>query len=168
MAMSRSLGSMSLTSVSPMKISPDVIGSRPAIIRSAVVLPHPEEPTSTANSRSWISSDRSSTAVTALNRFTRFFRITLATSDVSFLFRQFLRWRCLYRVGRKSAIDGHHHAGNESGGVGKQPNQGADQVVGPTVPTHGRVGDHLAGSGQQFARCRIDMQEPQLLGHEET
>src|ERR1019366_7587690 len=163
MAMSRSLGSMSLTSVSPMKISPDVIGSRPAIMRSTVVLPHPEEPTSTANSRSWISSDSLSTAVTALNRFTRFFRITLATSDVSLLFR----WRCLYRIRRKPAIDGHHHAGHESGGVGKQPYQGANQVVRLTVPTHGRVRDHLAGSGQQFARCGIDMQEAQLLGHEE-
>src|ERR1035437_5156395 len=88
MAMSRSLGSMSLTSVSPMNISPELIDSRPAIMRSTVDLPQPEEPTSTANSRSWISIERSSTAVTALNRFTRFFRITLATLDVSFLVRR--------------------------------------------------------------------------------
>src|SRR4030042_2463656 len=79
MAMSRSLGSTALTSRSPIWISPDDTDSRPAIILSAVVLPHPEGPTSTANSRSWISMLRLSTAITDLNCFTTFFRVTLAT-----------------------------------------------------------------------------------------
>ena len=45
-------------------------------MRSTVVLPQPEGPTSTANSLSWISSDRLSTALTAPKRFTTFFRVT--------------------------------------------------------------------------------------------
>ena len=59
MAMSRSFGSTSLTTLSPMRISPPEIVSRPAIIRSAVDLPQPDGPTSTRNSPSSMSSDRS-------------------------------------------------------------------------------------------------------------
>ena len=53
--MSRSLGGTSLTRRSPMRISPDVISSRPAIIRSSVDLPQPEGPTSTVKEPSAIS-----------------------------------------------------------------------------------------------------------------
>src|SRR5579875_886105 len=60
--MSRSLADTSLTTCSPIRIAPAVGRSRPAIIRSAVVLPHPEEPTRIMNSPSWTSSERSSTA----------------------------------------------------------------------------------------------------------
>ena len=45
-------------------------------MRSAVVLPQPEGPTSTANSLSWISIDRLSTALIAPNCLTTFFRVT--------------------------------------------------------------------------------------------
>ena len=55
MAMSRSLGSTSFISLSPMYSSPPVISSRPAIIRRVVDLPQPEGPTSTMNSLSAIS-----------------------------------------------------------------------------------------------------------------
>ena len=58
MAMSRSLGGTSLTTRSPMEIVPPVISSRPAIIRSAVDLPHPDGPTRTMNSWSRISRSR--------------------------------------------------------------------------------------------------------------
>ena len=58
MAMSLSRGSMSLTGRSPMKMVPSVTSSRPATRRSAVVLPHPDGPTSTISSPSAI--DRSS------------------------------------------------------------------------------------------------------------
>ena len=58
MAMSRSRGSMSLTGRPPMKMVPAVTSSRPATRRSAVVLPHPDGPTSTISSPSAI--DRSS------------------------------------------------------------------------------------------------------------
>src|SRR5660397_212387 len=39
-----------------------VLSSRPAIMRRAVVLPHPDGPTKTMNSPSWISRSRSKTA----------------------------------------------------------------------------------------------------------
>src|SRR5262245_6625400 len=52
MAMSRSFGGTRLTTRSPMRISPDVMFSSPAIMRSRVDLPHPDGPTSTTNSPS--------------------------------------------------------------------------------------------------------------------
>src|SRR3546814_2740736 len=55
MAMSRSIGGNSLTTVSPISTCPELIASNPAIMRSVVVLPQPDGPTSTTNSRSWIS-----------------------------------------------------------------------------------------------------------------
>src|SRR6266576_2079576 len=60
--MSRSRGAMSLTTVSPMRISPSLISSSPASILSAVDLPHPDGPTRTMNSVSLISRLRSLTA----------------------------------------------------------------------------------------------------------
>ncbi len=62
MAMSRSLGVRSLTTRSPIEIVPALISSSPAIIRSNVVLPHPEGPTRTVNSPSAICRLRSCTA----------------------------------------------------------------------------------------------------------
>ena len=62
MAMSRSLGSRLFTTLPPIRNSPDVIVSRPAIIRSAVDLPQPDGPTSTRNSPSATSSDNLWTA----------------------------------------------------------------------------------------------------------
>jgi hypothetical protein len=53
--MSRSLESRSLTTRPSMSISPPLIGSRPASMRSRVDLPQPEGPTSTTNSPSAMS-----------------------------------------------------------------------------------------------------------------
>src|SRR6266496_1615167 len=50
--MSRSFGAIWLTTVSPIRSSPSVMSSRPAIIRSAVDLPQPEGPTRIMNSPS--------------------------------------------------------------------------------------------------------------------
>ncbi len=50
MAMSRSLGSMSLTTRSPISTVPALGRSRPATTASSVDLPQPEGPSSTANS----------------------------------------------------------------------------------------------------------------------
>ncbi len=50
MAMSRSFGCTSLTTRSPIFITPPVIVSSPATMRSAVDLPQPDGPTSTKNS----------------------------------------------------------------------------------------------------------------------
>ena len=55
MAMSRSFGGTSFTTRSPIRISPDEISSRPAIMRNKVDLPQPEGPTSVTNSPSRIS-----------------------------------------------------------------------------------------------------------------
>src|SRR5262252_6757024 len=54
MAMSRSLGGRSFTTLSPMAISPAVISSSPATMRRVVVLPQPDGPTRTMNSLSRI------------------------------------------------------------------------------------------------------------------
>src|SRR5690348_7284878 len=50
--MSRSFGRTLLTTRPPIAISPSLISSSPAIIRSSVDLPHPDGPTSTQNSPS--------------------------------------------------------------------------------------------------------------------
>ncbi len=50
--MSRSFGSSSFTTRAPMAISPEVMRSSPATMRSSVDLPQPEGPTITTNSPS--------------------------------------------------------------------------------------------------------------------
>ena len=64
MAMSRSRGGTSLTTSPPIQISPPVISSSPAIMRSVVDLPQPEGPTSTTNSSSAMSRSMPFTACT--------------------------------------------------------------------------------------------------------
>src|SRR3981189_188737 len=54
MEMWRSMGGTPLTIVSSIRMSPEVMASRPAIMRKVVVLPQPEGPTKTTNSLSWI------------------------------------------------------------------------------------------------------------------
>ena len=51
MAMLRSRGASSFTTRSPKRIVPAVTGSSPAIIRSSVVLPQPDGPSSVMNFR---------------------------------------------------------------------------------------------------------------------
>ncbi len=55
MAMSRSLGARSLTTVPSMRSSPEVMSSRPAIMFSVVDFPQPDGPTRMMNSPSAIS-----------------------------------------------------------------------------------------------------------------
>src|SRR5271165_1138909 len=62
MAMSRSFGVSSLTTFPPIRSVPLVMSSSPATIRNAVVFPHPDGPTSTMNSPSATSSEKSFTA----------------------------------------------------------------------------------------------------------
>ncbi len=50
--MSRSIGGRSFTTRSPIRISPELISSSPAIMRKVVVLPQPDGPTNTMNSLS--------------------------------------------------------------------------------------------------------------------
>jgi hypothetical protein len=64
MAMLRSFGATSFTTRSPMRIVPLLMSSRPATIRSVVLFPQPDGPTSTMNSRSAMRRDTLSTAFT--------------------------------------------------------------------------------------------------------
>ena len=81
MAMSRSLGSSSLTTRPSMAISPAVMSSSPAIMRSSVLLPQPEGPTKTTNSRSAISRSTPCTTSTSPNDFFTLRRLRPATSS---------------------------------------------------------------------------------------
>src|SRR3954468_17553893 len=58
----RSRGALSLTRSPSMTMSPEVMSSRPTIIRSNVDLPHPDSPTRIMNSPSWTSMLTSFTA----------------------------------------------------------------------------------------------------------
>src|SRR5215207_700611 len=78
--MSRSRGATRLTTRSPIAISPALIDSSPASIRSAVVLPEPEGPTSTMNSPSAMSSESARTASTSPKRLETSLKRTPATS----------------------------------------------------------------------------------------
>ena len=67
-AMSRSIGSTSLTTRPPMLISPELTLSSPAIIASSVDLPQPDGPTSTTNSPGSTSRSMSCNTACAPNR----------------------------------------------------------------------------------------------------
>src|SRR5512144_1835010 len=62
MARFRSRGALSLTRSPPMIMSPEVMSSRPTIIRSSVDFPQPDGPTRIMNSPSWTSMLTSFTA----------------------------------------------------------------------------------------------------------
>src|SRR5215472_16478630 len=75
--MSRSRGGTSLTTRSPMRISPSLTSSRPASMRRHVDLPQPDGPTSTMNSVSLTSSEKSLTArVPPANRLDTLSKVT--------------------------------------------------------------------------------------------
>src|SRR5262249_5652178 len=77
--MSRCCGATLFTTRSPIKIRPLETRSSPASIRSAVLFPQPDGPTSTMNSPSAISSSRSLTARVSPNFFVTCSKVTLAT-----------------------------------------------------------------------------------------
>src|SRR5205823_238211 len=74
----RSIGARSFTTLPSMLISPEVMSSRPATMRSVVVLPQPDGPTSTTNSWSRISRFTSLTAWVPSNFLFRSLRSTSA------------------------------------------------------------------------------------------
>src|ERR1041385_1783767 len=76
--MSRSFGGTSLTISPSTAISPPVISSSPAIIRSVVDLPHPDGPTSTTNSLSAMSRSIALTASTSSYFLTTLRSVTCA------------------------------------------------------------------------------------------
>src|SRR5580692_2480935 len=81
MAMSRSFGGTSLTTSPPIMMSPSVMSSRPAIIRSVVDLPQPDGPTSTTNSWSAMSRSMPRTASTSSYRLITLRNVTSAMSS---------------------------------------------------------------------------------------
>src|SRR3954451_3169945 len=78
MAMSRSIGGTSLTRLSSMRMSPALTASRPAIMRSVVVLPQPEGPTKTMNSLSRICRSTSFTTWGVSKNLLSLLRVTSA------------------------------------------------------------------------------------------
>src|SRR5262245_41746411 len=80
MAMPRARGGASLTASPSMRIWPEVGISKPAMMRSNVVLPHPDGPSRTKNSPSRTAREMPSTAVTGPNRFVMLLAATEATS----------------------------------------------------------------------------------------
>src|SRR4030095_5693669 len=67
--MFRSYGGSPSTRRDPNRISPPSTGAKPAIMRSSVVFPHPEGPSSVKSSPSAISRLTRSTALTVAKRF---------------------------------------------------------------------------------------------------
>src|SRR5438128_5402542 len=91
MAMSRSRGGRWTTDLPPMRMSPAVTSSRPAIIRSVVVFPHPLGPTRMTNSWSRTVRSTPATARVSPNRFSTRSRTTSAIS------RRRIQRRCAFR-----------------------------------------------------------------------
>src|SRR6185312_4914554 len=85
MAMSRSFGGTSLTTSPPIKMSPPVMSSRPAIMRSVVDLPQPDGPTRTTNSWSAMSRSMPRTASTSSYFLITLRRFTSAMNSTSTL-----------------------------------------------------------------------------------
>src|SRR5437660_8334721 len=79
--MLRVCGGSRMTSRPAIRMAPPLASRKPAIMRSVVVLPQPEGPSSTTNSPSATSSDRSSTASVSPKRLVTPERLSAATSD---------------------------------------------------------------------------------------
>src|SRR5262245_25148269 len=78
MAMLRSFGGTSFTTSPSIRISPSLMSSSPAIMRSVVVFPQPEGPTRTTNSLSGTSRSMPRTAATPSKSFTNARKVTRA------------------------------------------------------------------------------------------
>src|SRR5437870_2623001 len=151
--MSRSLGGRSFTTRSPMVISPPVISSSPATIRSVVDLPQPEGPTSTTNS---------------LSRTWRFTSLTACTSSY-FLFRSFMRTCAM--MPSLSALHGAGESGHvvfdEEGiyqGHGDGAQEGSRHQLAPEVDVApDQLGDDAHGDGLALGRREEDQRVDELV-----
>src|SRR3954464_7902044 len=91
--MSRSLGGTSFTTRSPIVSSPALNDSRPAMMRSVVLLPEPEGPTSTTNSPSSTTRSTPCTATKPLSyTFLTASSVTLAIAIVTIRFPEDFLW----------------------------------------------------------------------------
>src|SRR4051812_43845596 len=113
MLVGRRLGGVLAMSSPPMMICPDVGISRPEIMRSNVVLPHPEGPRRAKNSFSAMSMLTSSTAITPPGNSFDTLRIEIIGSAMTFP---------RYGGGRRLKLHGKHSCNhsdyNENGGGG--------------------------------------------------
>ena len=131
--MSRLFGDRSLTTRSPIRTTPSLISSRPATIRSAVVFPHPEGPTSTMNSPSAISrSSRSTARVPSPNTFETSSNATLA---MAYSFTAPPSNPADERALREEEDDRHRHDGEQ----GRERELGPEDVDRLAAPTDRRV-----------------------------
>src|SRR5215211_2998835 len=140
--MSRSRGATRLTTRSPIRISPSVTDSRPASIRSAVVLPEPEGPTRTRNSPSAAASVSSLTASTASKRFVTRSYSTRATP----LPLDRAREHAADEVALEEDVEEHDRRGDDHGPRGEQREVGRVAAGEEREPQRRRaqplVGDH--------------------------
>src|SRR3990172_755980 len=105
MAILRSRGGRWFTTCPPMRISPSVGGSNPAIMRSKVVLPQPEGPKRTRNSPSLVDRSTPSTAQTSPKHFFRPWTSTVAIKPSALFQPVFPRNRPRRRDGDRAAAD---------------------------------------------------------------
>src|SRR6202171_2932613 len=123
MAMSRSRGGRLFTTRSPIRTSPLVMSSSPAIMRSAVVLPQPDGPTRQTNSPSLIS------------------RFNLLTASAPPSYRLVRSSRTTPDMTRSSFDRPGEHASDEKSLEGKEDNQWDDD------------GDHPSRRHDAVVRC---------------
>src|SRR4051812_3344836 len=146
MAISRSIGARLFTTLPSMLMSPELISSRPATMRSVVVLPQPEGPTSTTNSRSRISRFTSLTACVPSNFLLRFVSFTCAT---------------------RSPLDRAGHAGDvvfDEERVDDRHRNGADQRAGhERAPEENVAADQLGGDANRHGLLLGRRQEHQRI-----
>src|SRR3954453_18370250 len=148
MARLRSRGARSLTRRSPMIISPEVMSSRPTIIRSSVDFPQPEGPTRIMNSPSWTSM---LTSLTAGNPSP--YRLTMFLMSISAM-RSPLHGAggqpgddlSLEEQDDDDDRDGDHH-----GGGGQQPVRRVERV---RSDEEGQLRRHRPGRGRRGQRDR--------------
>src|SRR5581483_8203562 len=138
-------------------MSPELISSSPAIMRSVVDFPQPDGPTRTMNSLSLIWRLTSRTATTSSNRFTRSFRTTCAierssgVGELPWLGRRSTRGadnRCWLRT--RLPEDGSHHRGG-GGPLSRGPPPAAGRLPAGAIRDVGHVVDSRhprAGAGR--------------------
>src|ERR1700674_5157022 len=139
MAMSRSRGGRLFTTRSPMRTSPLVMSSSPAIMRSAVVLPQPDGPTRQTNSPSLIS------------------RFSLLTASAPPSYRLVRSSRTTPDMTRSSFDRPGEHASDEKSLEGKEDDQWDD------------YGDHPSSRddpvvGCEETRLTVEEQRERLVG----
>src|SRR3954465_12204345 len=125
--MSRSFGAIWLTTVSPIRTSPPVMSSSPAIIRSAVELPDPDGPTRIMNSPSLMSRSMSRTA----SKPSGYRLVTLSRTISDIPSPSYLSLTAAGRqTGDDAALEEQHEDddgdGHDDGGRGDVPRRGGE------------------------------------------